>query len=213
MPAPSLQDQAYRAIRDRIVTCRFAPGSTLLEAGVAAALNFGRTPVRQAFDRLRLEGLVVVHPRKGIEVRGIDTAELLDVIEARLINEGHAAGLAAERASPAELAALEENLLRAGAATAVAATEQLMRLEQEFHGLIAAAARNAVLAEILRNLRDRAIRFWFVAAGQQGHRQAVMAQHADIVGAIARRDRDAAEAAMRRHIEDFRASVLRQVEG
>ncbi|WP_159999373.1 GntR family transcriptional regulator [Roseomonas sp. 18066] len=210
MPPLSLQEQAYRAIRARIVTCRFPPGSSLVEAQVAEALNFGRTPVRQAFDRLRQEGLVVIHPRKRVEVRGIDPAELLDIIEARLINEGHAARLAAARASPAEIAALEDNVLRAGSATAVAETEQLMLLEQEFHGLIAAAARNAVLADILRNLRDRAIRFWFIAAGQSTHRQSVVAQHAEIVAAIAGRDGAAAEGAMRRHIEDLRSSVQQQ---
>ncbi|ONG45238.1 hypothetical protein BKE38_26685 [Pseudoroseomonas deserti] len=210
MPVLSLQEQAYRAIRGRIVTCRFPPGSSLVEAQVAELLGFGRTPVRQAFDRLRQEGLVIVHPRKRVEVRRIDPAELLDIIEARLINEGHAARLAAARATPAEIAALEDNILRAGSATAVEETEQLMLLEQEFHGLIAGAARNAVLADILRNLRDRAIRFWFIAAGQSGHRQSVVAQHAAIAEAVARRDGDGAEAAMRRHIEDFRSSVLQQ---
>jgi len=60
-PPPSLQEQAYRDIRSRIVSCRFRPGAKLNEAEVATLLGLGRTPVRQAFDRLRMEGLVIVH--------------------------------------------------------------------------------------------------------------------------------------------------------
>ncbi|MBC9208328.1 GntR family transcriptional regulator [Roseomonas aerophila] len=207
---PSLQEQAYRDIRSRIVSCRFRPGSRLNEAEVATLLGLGRTPVRQAFDRLRMEGLVIVHPRRGVEVRGFEAGELLEIVEARLVNECHAAGLAALRATPRDIAALEDILLRSTAATPVEETETLMRLEREFHGLLAQIAGNTVLAGILRNLQDRAIRFWFVASGQQPQRQSVVAQHADILGAIAAGDRAGAEAAMRRHIEDFRASVLRQ---
>ena len=207
---PSLQEQAYRDIRSRIVSCRFRPGARLNEAEVATLLGLGRTPVRQAFDRLRMEGLVIVHPRRGVEVRGFEAGELLEIVEARLVNECHAAGLAALRATPRDVAALEDILLRSTAATPVEETETLMRLEREFHGLLAQIAGNTVLAGILRNLQDRAIRFWFVASGQQPQRQSVVAQHADILGAIAAGDRAGAEAAMRRHIEDFRASVLRQ---
>lgn len=209
----SLQEQAYRAIRSRIITCRFPPGSTLAEAQVAAMLNLGRMPVHQAFDRLRNEGLVTVQPRRGVVVRGIEAGEMLEITEARLANEVLAAGLAAERATPADLAALEQNLLQSGPATAMGETERLMLLEQEFHGLIAAMAGNQVLAAILANLRDRALRFWYVAAGQQPHRRLVVAQHADIVQAIARGDRPGAEAAMRRHLEDLRRSVLAQAPG
>ncbi|MBE9606930.1 GntR family transcriptional regulator [Acetobacteraceae bacterium H6797] len=206
----SLQEQAYRAIRARIVTCRIPPGSILNEGQVASMIGLGRTPVHQAFDRLRLEGLVTVQPRRGVMVRGIELGEMLEIIEARLVNECHVAGLAAMRATPADIAALEENLLRSGGATGVKDTERLMLLEQEFHGLIADMAGNEVLATFLANLRDRAIRFWYVASGREPHRQLVVAQHADIVQAIARADRAGAEAAMARHLEDLRQSVLRE---
>ncbi|MFC0410036.1 GntR family transcriptional regulator [Roseomonas elaeocarpi] len=207
---PPLAEQAYRAIRSRIIACRYRPGSRLNEAEVAAQLGLGRTPVRQAFDRLRLEGLVTVHPRKGVEVRGFEVGELLEIAEARLANECLAAGLAAERATAADLAALEEILLRSGVATEPQETARLMQLDAEFHGRLADIAGNTVLAALLRNLCDRTIRFWFVAAGRQQHRRAVIEQHADIVAAIAAGDRAGAEDAMRRHLEDFRRSVMRQ---
>jgi DNA-binding GntR family transcriptional regulator len=209
-PGLALREQAYRAIRSRIVSCRYRPGSQLNEAMVAAEVGLGRTPVHQAFDRLRLEGLVAIHPRQGVEVRGFETGELLEVIEARLINECHAAGLAAEHATDADIAALEDILLRSGAATAMDDTVPLMQREHEFHGCLADIAGNTVLSRLLRNLCDRTIRFWHVATGREDHRQSVIEQHADIVVAVAAGDRTGAEAAMRRHLEDLRQSVLRQ---
>jgi DNA-binding GntR family transcriptional regulator len=207
---PSLQEEAYREIRSRIITCRFHPGATLREAEVAQALGLGRTPVRQAFDRLRVEGLVLVRPRRGVEIRNLEQRDLLEIVEARLVNEVHAAGLAALRTTQADFAALEDIVLRSAAVTAVSETALLMQLDRAFHEKLAEMSGNGVLAGILRNLQDRAIRFWFIAAGQQPQRQSVVAQHADILAALAAGDRAAAEAAMQRHIEDFRASVQRQ---
>jgi DNA-binding GntR family transcriptional regulator len=138
-----MQEQAYRDIRSRIVSCRFRPGARLNEAEVATLLGLGRTPVRQAFDRLRMEELVLVHARRGVEVRGFDTGELLEIIEARLVNECHAAGLAALRATPGDIAALEGILLRSTTATAVQDAETLMLLEQEFHGLLGRGMRSS----------------------------------------------------------------------
>ncbi len=68
-PVVSLKERAYQLIKHRIITCAFKPGESLNEAVVADMLGLGRTPVNQAFDRLRLESLVDVLPRKGIVVR------------------------------------------------------------------------------------------------------------------------------------------------
>jgi len=209
-PTPSLQEEAYREIRSQIISCRFHPGARLREADVAERLGLGRTPVRQAFDRLRVEGLVLVHPRRGVEIRDLEQRDLLEIVEARLVNEVHAAGLAALRATQADFVALEDIVLRSATVTTVSETPLLMQLDRAFHEKLADMSGNAVLAGILRNLQDRAIRFWFIAAGQQPQRQSVVAQHADILAALARRDRTAAEAAMNRHIEDFRSSVQHQ---
>jgi DNA-binding transcriptional regulator YhcF (GntR family) len=81
--AEALKDQAYEAIKHRIITCAFKPGQELSERAVAGLLKIGRTPVHQAFDRLNTEGLVDVQPRKGVVVRPINLDE---VIEIRLLN-------------------------------------------------------------------------------------------------------------------------------
>src|SRR5258708_26329376 len=111
--AESLKEQAYEAIKHRIITCAFKPGQELSEAAVAALLKIGRTPVHQAFDRLNMEGLVDVQPRKGVVVRPINLDEVIEIIEIRFLNEIFAVRLAAERASSAEIIAIRDVLLSA----------------------------------------------------------------------------------------------------
>lgn len=103
----SLRDTAYEAIKQRIIMCVFRPGEALSEAQVAASLGLGRTPVRQAFDRLMRDGLVEVLPRKGIIVRPITQDEVRDMVEVRLLNESFCARLAAERADGSVITALK----------------------------------------------------------------------------------------------------------
>lgn len=211
-PAPrSLRDEAYDAIKQRIIMCLFRPGEALSEAAVSATLGYGRTPVRQAFDRLMRDGLVEVLPRKGIIVRPISQDEIRDMVEIRLLNEGFCARLAAERAEPAQLAALEENVARGARAAGARDVVTLMALDRDFHGAISTAAGNPVLGEILRNLHERAQRVWFVSLRAQEHHRRVVDEHAAIVDALRSRDPEAAETAVQAHIRSFADNLKRQL--
>lgn len=126
--AGSLKEQAYQAIKHRIITCAFEPGQELSENAVANALKIGRTRVHQAFDRLHGEGLVDVQPRKGIVVRPINLDEVIEIIETRLLNETFAVRLAAERASSAEIVAIRDVLLRVTEIADQDDVEQMMLL-------------------------------------------------------------------------------------
>src|SRR5436189_326382 len=98
VPRQSLRDQAYEAIKDRIITCQFKPGECINEASVSALLGLGRTPVHQALDRLMLEEMVEVIPRKGVIVKPVILLDVLQMIDVRMINETQCARLAAARA-------------------------------------------------------------------------------------------------------------------
>ena len=207
----SLKERAYEAIKHRVITCAFKPGEELSENAVANLLKIGRTPIHQAFDRLHIEGLVDVQPRKGIVVRAINLDEVIEIIEVRLLNEPIAVRLAAERASSAEIVAIRHVLLRAGEAVNRGNVEKMMLLDREFHRLIARAAHNTVLADILLNLHERSLRLWFISLAAPDHQASVQEQHHEIFHAISHRDADAAEVAMRSHIESFRRNVLRHL--
>lgn len=203
----SLRDTAYDAIKHRIITCAFRPGEYINELQLSSLLKIGRTPVHQALDRLMIEGMVEVIPRKGVIVKPVSLNEVLQIIEVRLINEPFGARLAAAHANDADLEELTYVLKRAKHWASVRNVENLMLLDREFHLLIARAAKNDVLIELLRNLHERSLRFWFISLNAPTQYENVQNEHEAILDMIQQHNAEKAEAAMRAHIESFRTNV------
>ena len=191
--------------------CRYRPGEVLSEAAISVELGIGRTPVHQAIHRLMMDGLVSIMPRKGVMVRPISVDEAMEIIGVRLVTECYCARLVADRADDAELRRLTSILEASEKVTKTRDVEQLMLLDREFHDTLARAARNTVLADVLRNLHERSLRFWFISLRDPEHHRNVLAQHRAIVEALQSRRADAAETAMREHILAFQRNVMRQV--
>jgi len=91
---------AYLAIENKIVTLEFRPGAMLTEKAIIDAVGFGRTPVREALQRLTLEGLTEVHPRLGVKIADIRPEDYPRAIEPRLTLEPLLARSAARYAGP-----------------------------------------------------------------------------------------------------------------
>ena len=217
VPAPDmsggapLRARAYEAIKRRIISLKYRPGAYLNAAQVSAELGLGRTPVNQALSRLMHEGMVEIIPRKGAIVRSVSLEEVMAVIDARIVNEVHCVRLAVERASGAEVDALEAIVARADALTSSRDIEALMLLDREFHILLSRASRNPALAEILLSLHERSLRFWFISLSDQEHLASVQSEHRAIVERLRARDTEGAAAVMRAHIESFRATIAKSL--
>lgn len=207
----SLRNQAYEAIKHLIVTCAFKPGEYLNEATISKGLGLGRTPVHQALDRLMLEHMVEVIPRKGVIVKPVSMDEVMRIIEARLIIEPFSAALAAERADASDIAEMTAILSRADELREARDIEKMMLADRQFHLVLARAARNDVLADVLRKLHERSLRFWFISLSAPQHHEDVDRQHQGILNAIKARDADAAQQMVREHIESFRRNVVQYI--
>lgn len=203
----SLRAKAYDAIKRRIITLAYAPGEYLNEAQISEQLGIGRTPVHQALDRLMVEGMIDIMPRKGVIVRPVSLDEFLQLTEARLVNEPYCAQLAAGRATERELDALRINLDRTANHIVARDVEGLMLLDREFHAIIAGASRNKVLADILRGLHERSLRFWFISLSDEPHHRRVRKEHEAVFAALKDRDGARAAAAVRAHIESAREKI------
>jgi GntR family transcriptional regulator, rspAB operon transcriptional repressor len=210
-PRQSLRDAAYEAIKHRIITCKFKPGECINEVGVSELLGFGRTPVHQALDRLMLEEMVEVIPRKGVIVKPVILRDVLQLIDVRMINETQCARLAALRADGDHIDGLADVTRLAREAIADRNVHSMMTLDRRFHLLMAKASKNVELAEVLRKLHDRSLRFWFISFTTPDHHNSFQEQHEQIYEAIRRHDADEAENAMRKHIETFRRSVAKHL--
>ncbi len=204
-----LSDLAYEEIKRRVITLEYRPGSYLNAAQVSAQLELGVTPVNQALNRLMIEGMVEVIPRKGAFVRPISLEEILNVIDVRLVNEVHCVRLAVERATDTELAELSAVLDQAEALVPKRDIEGLMLLDREFHLRLSRAARNPVLTELLLSLHERSLRFWFISLSNDEHLFAVLREHREIAERLRARDAEGVCAAMRAHIESFHATIVR----
>jgi DNA-binding GntR family transcriptional regulator len=211
LPRQSLRDAAYEAIKDRIITCKFKPGECINEASVSELLGFGRTPVHQALDRLMLEEMVEVIPRKGVIVKPVILQDVMQMIDVRMVNETHCARLAAARADDTHIKSLTDVLHRAKHAIAGRDVHAMMMLDREFHLELAAGSKNFELAEVLRKLNERSLRFWFISFTTPDHHKSFQEQHEAIFAAVRDRDADGAEGAMRAHIDAFRRSVARHL--
>ena len=102
LPAQSLTDRAYADLEEMIVTLQLAPGSAVSELELASYLGIGRTPIREALQRLARERLVTIVPRRGIFVSEINVTSQLRLLEVRRELERLIARSAARRATDVE---------------------------------------------------------------------------------------------------------------
>src|SRR5438445_3654545 len=138
----TLTDKAYAQIEELIVTLRVAPGTVLSELVLADRLGIGRTPIREALQRLSRDGLINILPRRGVLVSEIDLRAQLRLLEVRRELERLMARGAAERATSEQRAQFSE--IAAGMRRAAEKSDDLlfMRLDHQFNTLISAASRN-----------------------------------------------------------------------
>lgn len=159
--AASLTDEAYVALEERIVTLEMAPGAAVSEQALCQEIGLGRTPVREAVQRLQREGLVVVLPRKGIRVTETDCRRQLLVLEVRRELERLLSRTAAERAEPKQRARLREIADGMDKAAKTNDDRAFMRLDREMNLLVMAAAHNEYAAGAMRLINGQSRRFWF----------------------------------------------------
>src|SRR6201987_3782589 len=157
----TLTDRAYRELEEMIVTLQLSPGTILSEQALAVRLKIGRTPIREALQRLARDGLVVIMPRRGIMVSEINLRLQLRLLEVRRGPERPMAGLAADRATPEERREFAEVAQAMLAAAEKADDIAFMRLDQRFNMLIATAARNEFARRSMGLMNALSRRFWY----------------------------------------------------
>jgi DNA-binding GntR family transcriptional regulator len=188
----TLTEKAYRALEEEIVTLRIPPGTVVSEAILSRRLGVGRTPVREALQRLAREWLVVILPRRGIVVSVIDPVQQLRLLEARREIERFLMRCAAMRRTPVQQAQFEAI---AGGMTASAQHADdiaFMRLDREFNLLVLDAAGNEFAASAMNLMNGLSRRFWYVRYKQAADLKLAARLHAAIARAIADADPDAA---------------------
>jgi DNA-binding GntR family transcriptional regulator len=200
----SLAERAYRLLVRMITRLEMAPGNLIVEKELTTRLGIGRTPVREALQRLSIEGLVVHLPNRGMFVADITASSVQSIYEFRSMIDGHLVRLAAQRANQRQIHELLELHDRFVEASLAGQIDDYVELDRSFYAILAAAAQNLYLAEAVPRIFHLHLRLWFYISARRGTWQDVAGAHAQMAGAVAHaissRDPDAAEAAIKTYI-------------
>jgi DNA-binding GntR family transcriptional regulator len=209
----SLSDQAYNRLEEDIVTLKLAPGEVLSEAALSESMNIGRTPIREALQRLAREGLVLILPRKGILVSELNPGKQLLLLEVRRELERLLARTGALRASDAERQQLRDIADGMDKAAKSKDDIEFMRLDLMMNELVAEAAHNEFTNRAIDLMHGLARRFWYSHYKEAADLPLMARLHANMARQIAAGDADKAGKASDElidYVESFtRATVNR----
>ena len=204
--ARSQSEEAYLRIRERIVSLDMLPGSVVNEGRLREELSIGRTPIREALQRLARENLVRSVPHRGTFVTDVNITDLARITEVRVVLEAHAARLACDRLSTADREAFDRLLAILETRPSVDQRE-LMSLDQQIHRQIYVAARNPFLETTLERYFNLSLRLWFLVLDRDVSLREALEEHVELLRAILSGDPDRAEASMRRHVTGFEREI------
>jgi DNA-binding GntR family transcriptional regulator len=204
-----LVDEVAQLLRERIYSGAFPPGTKLRQEQLAEQLRVSRTPLREALRVLERDGLVHSEPGRGVRVIEADPRALVEAYRLREAVDGMAARLAAEHATDETIARLHNHLAvqRLALDPWDAATYTITNVE--FHTMVMQMAENRYIMAELPLVRMTSQVFTPVSLLPPERGRTAVADHAEIVAAIADRDSDRAEERARHHIQE---TILRLTE-
>jgi len=208
---PTLAERTYLKLREDIITIRLQPGALLRETELMRRLNVGRTPVREALQRLQHDGFVVVVARRGTFVSKIDISDLTAIYEARARIESWATRLAAERLREPERREARQLIDEIKAFPAPPELEPLLVLDTRIHRFIYRSAKNRYLFETLDHYHNLSLRILYVAMRRfpelMPGLDKVLHEQTLMLEAVCRGDGEAAERIALNHVLSFEEDV------
>jgi DNA-binding GntR family transcriptional regulator len=198
--APSGPQHAYESLRAAIVGGQLQPNERLVEADLIRMLQARRSAVRTALVRLMQEGLVEHEPNRGAKVRFIDEHEAAEILESRMVLEGLAARYAARNATKANVTELRTILKQMRALLDAGDLFGTSDLNARLHARLLEISRHGTASRLVATLSSQLVRFQYRTILSPGRAEQSHAEHRAIVDAVAKRDPDAAEQAVRDHL-------------
>jgi DNA-binding GntR family transcriptional regulator len=198
-----LSDQAYLEIRRMIIRLQLPPGAVLREEQLQQQLGIGRTPIREALQRLARDQFVTVIPRRGMLVTSIEVSELGVLYETRAVMEPYAARLACARGRPEHWDAMAAVL----AGSTGASADALLDIDRACHEIVWTAADNRFLTATLDMLYAQSDRLWHMYLADVADMTHAVGEHAGILAALRAGRADRAAGLVEAHVRSFDAQV------
>lgn len=211
--AASSSEEAYAKIQSLIVVGELPAYSLISESDLTRRTGCGRTPVREALQRLKFEGFVDVLPRRGILVTPVDINHQLELLETRRPLEELMVSLAAERATDDQRAQMRQLADKLEAAISHKDRQTYLTINRAIHALEAEAAHNRYLLRQIETIHSLSRRFWYSFIADTDSFSRAAEHHAATLRAIADGDPNAAKAACHALLNLLETVSRRAIEG
>jgi len=205
-------DRIESEMRRLILNLELEPGLAISEASLMKQYNWGRTPLREACQRLSEQALVQMVPRQGVVIMPLSVFDFVEVMDAMSMVIGVAAALACKRLTDEQLEQLDELVTQGEAAAAIGDHIRVSELDSEFHRVLAEATGNRYLRDYLVHLQRVASRFNIATWKRDRDASPSLDEHRQLVTLLRQRDVEKAKAAMLEHIENARQRVMGSAE-
>ena len=208
LPTNRASDVVAEQLRRMIVTLALPPGAIVTQSDLMIRLNCGRTPLREALQRLSEEYLVIPVPGGGISIASLNVHDFVEVIEALVVVESLSARLAARRITDGQVSKLGEIVDSAEEANREGEFSNVARLDFEFHNFIGQATHNRYLADTIARLHRVATRFGYLAWQRERNASTSLQEHRQILAALQSQDAANAEQLTREHTLKSRDRIV-----
>jgi GntR family transcriptional regulator, rspAB operon transcriptional repressor len=210
-PALPKTSQVYGIMRRAIVNLHLAPGSNVNEKLICDQLGISRTPLREAILQLQSENLVTVIPNSGTYVSKIDLQSVFDGQLVRDALELKVVRLAASRMTPQFERSLDFNMHQQKRMAADLDYDGFYELDEAFHSMICEFGASAHIWKIINGAKAQLDRVRRLSFPLPSHLEVVLNEHMAVVDGLKLRDPDAAEAAMKTHIDRVFTMIRRHI--
>jgi DNA-binding GntR family transcriptional regulator len=204
-------DRIESELRRLILNLDLDPGLAISEASLMKQYNWGRTPLREACQRLAEQALLQMVPRQGVVIMPLSVFDFVEVMDAMSMVIGAAAALACKRLNDEQLEQLDELVAQGEAAAAIGDHIQVSELDSEFHRVLADATGNRYLRDYLVHLQRVATRFNIATWKRDQDASPSLEEHRLLASVFRQRDAEGAKKAMLEHIENARRRVMGRV--
>ncbi len=205
----SLRGRVYNKIREDILEGRYKNNDELKELTIGEELGVSRTPVREAFRQLELEGLIRIVPNKGAYVTGITAKDVKDIYMIRSKLEGLAARWAVSHISEDQMSEMEENIYLTEFHASKGHLDQIATLDNRFHEILYEACGSKMLEHQLREYHEYVQKVRRKTLSENKRSLASTGEHKLIMEAIKSGDENQAEKMANKHIENAYKNMVK----
>lgn len=196
----SLRGRVFHRLREDILSGKYKEGDELKEVAIGEELGVSRTPVREAFRQLELEGLIQIIPNKGAYVTGITEKDVKDIYMIRSLLEGLCARWACEHITDEQMEEMEENIYLAKFHAQKGHLEQMAELDNRFHDILYEACNSKMLEHQLKDFHEYVLRVRKKTLSNVNRGPKSNEEHEQIMEAIKAKDADKAEKLANMHM-------------